>query len=71
MAASTSFLLQSPEPDLRTTEWEKCFVCQINEAKSVKLTEPSKRNGKLTKICIFFILAVSRLYVNVLFPGEG
>ena len=39
MAASTSFFLQIPEPDVRTTEWEKCFVCQINEAKSAKLTE--------------------------------
>ena len=59
MACATAFLLQidticSPTHE---TDWNKCFVCQINEGKSISLTAPCKKRGKFVSLLVIFSIS--------------
>ena len=59
MACATAFLLQTDTICSPTyeTDWNKCFVCQINEEKSSTLTAPWKKRGKFVSLLVIFSIS--------------
>ena len=56
---TNKFVLESPEIENRKHEidWDKCFICQIVEPKSVALVAPWNKKGNLILyFCISFEL---------------
>ena len=46
-----------------TTDWSKCFICQIREPKSVTLVNPSNKKGKWFVIYNFVIFSIFFVYI--------